>query len=150
MIYSESFLSPVGEITVFADESFLREIRFSGNTNADNPNSVTKQTVTELREYFDGKRKTFTVPFSPQGTDFQKRVWSALCTVPYGKTATYGDIARKIGNEKAYRAVGNANGRNPIPIIIPCHRIVASDGIGGYSSGLEIKRLLLKLENAEI
>ena len=150
MIYSESFQSPVGEITVFADESFLREIRFSGNNGAENPNPVTNRTVTELREYFDGKRKTFTVPFSPQGTDFQKRVWSALCTVPYGKTVTYGDIARKIGNEKAYRAVGNANGRNPIPIIIPCHRIVASDGIGGYSSGLEIKRLLLKLENVEI
>ncbi len=103
--------------------------------------------IKQIKEYTQGKRKTFNIKLNIQGTDFQKKVWKALCTIPFGKTASYKDIAIKIGNDKACRAVGMANGRNPIPIIVPCHRIINANGeLGGFSSGLKIKRKLLALE----
>jgi methylated-DNA-[protein]-cysteine S-methyltransferase len=90
----------------------------------------------ELEEYFQGKRKSFKVPFDIIGTPFQKKVWNALSTIPYGKTVSYKDIAEKIKNKKAFRAVGTANGKNPLCIIVPCHRVIAADGtLGGYSGG---------------
>lgn len=101
----------------------------------------------ELREYFNGERKVFTVPLNPAGTKFQKQVWNALLEIPYGQTASYQDIAVLINNQKAVRAVGNANGKNPIPIIIPCHRVIQKDGsLGGYTGGVDIKKTLLDLE----
>ena len=103
----------------------------------------------QLEEYFSGKRRKFTLPLDPQGTAFDKKVWKATQKIPYGQVRTYKDIAKMIGKPKASRAVGNALGRNPIPILIPCHRVIASNGtLGGYSSGLKIKKILLTLEKA--
>jgi methylated-DNA-[protein]-cysteine S-methyltransferase len=101
----------------------------------------------ELAEYFAGKRRTFTLPLAPQGTDFERSVWDALVAIPYGETRSYAEIARTIGRPDACRAVGRANGRNPIPIVIPCHRVIGSDGsLTGYGGGLDLKRFLLGLE----
>lgn len=103
----------------------------------------------QLDQYFRGKRRDFDLPMDIQGTDFQKRVWTELNQIPYGKTISYRELANRIDNENAARAVGTANGRNPLCIIIPCHRVIASDGtLGGYSGGLEIKARLLQLEQA--
>lgn len=113
--------------------------------------SVIKQTYDELCQYFNGKRHSFTVPLSPEGTTFQRSVWDVLLTIPYGKTLCYSEIAQRIGKPSAARAVGNAVGKNPICIILPCHRVIAKDnGIGGFSGGLDIKRLLLNLEGIKV
>ncbi len=105
----------------------------------------------QLREYFAGRRRDFDLPLAPVGTEFQLRVWTALRAIPYGAVRNYGDIARAIGQPKASRAVGQANGRNPLPIVIPCHRVIAGDGsIGGFSSGLGVKHRLLALEGVEL
>ncbi|MEE9168363.1 MAG: methylated-DNA--[protein]-cysteine S-methyltransferase, partial [bacterium] len=99
--------------------------------------------------YFRGKRMTFSVPIRFDGTDFQNKVWHALTEIPYGQTVTYKEVAEKIGNPKAVRAVGNANNRNPIAIVVPCHRVIGADGkLVGYGGGLEMKEKLLKLEGA--
>ncbi len=101
----------------------------------------------ELEEYFSGQRKEFDIPLAPQGTDFQKKVWKALQNINYGTTASYKEIAQKINNPKAVRAVGMANNQNPIAIIIPCHRVIGSNGkLVGYAGGLELKQKLLELE----
>jgi len=100
----------------------------------------------EINEYLEGKRKKFSIPFIFEGTEFQKKVWKEMIKIPYGETVSYGVLSKKIGKPKAYRAVANACGANKIPIIIPCHRVVASDGIGGYSSGVMIKKKLLQIE----
>lgn len=105
----------------------------------------------QLAEYFQGKRKEFTLPLAPQGTDFQKRVWEALCTIPYGQTRSYGEMAAQIGNPKACRAVGGANNKNPIMIFIPCHRVIGADGsLVGFGGGLQAKKYMLDLEKGEI
>jgi len=105
---------------------------------------------TQILEYFDGKRQSFTVAVNPCGTDFQKKVWKALCMIPYGSLRSYADIAAAIGNEKAARAVGAANGKNPIPLIIPCHRVVGADGsLTGFAHGVRIKEKLIKLEQGQ-
>lgn len=105
----------------------------------------------QLLEYFARTRTRFDLALNPAGTIFQRRVWKGLTEIPYGEVCGYGDLARRIGNTGAARAVGQANGANPIPIIIPCHRVIAADGsIGGYSSGLPIKRRLLALETIEL
>lgn len=110
---------------------------------------VLQKAVTQLEEYFAGARSEFDLPFDLEGTAFQKQVWKALTTIPYGKTKSYQDIARKINNGKACRAVGSANGKNPLCIVIPCHRVIASDGsLGGYSAGLKLKEKLMQLEGA--
>lgn len=104
----------------------------------------------QLMEYFQGKRKEFSIPLAPQGTEFQKKVWKALCTIPYGQTASYGEIATQIGNPKACRAVGGANNKNPIMIFIPCHRVIGADGsLVGFGGGLGAKRYMLDLEKGE-
>jgi methylated-DNA-[protein]-cysteine S-methyltransferase len=103
--------------------------------------------LSQLQEYFDGRRRSFTLDLSLTGTPFRQKVWRALTTIPYGQTSSYRDIGRAIGQATAARAVGNANGANPIPIVIPCHRVIASDGsLGGFTGGLGIKRALLDLE----
>lgn len=105
----------------------------------------------QLKEYLAGKRTAFDLPLKPQGTPFQQAVWKALLDIPYGQTATYGQIAAKVGNPKACRAVGMANNRNPIAVIIPCHRVIGADGgMTGYGGGLPIKRMLLDLENGHL
>lgn len=111
---------------------------------------VLRETYKQLVEYFNGKRKEFDIPLNPSGTDFQQQVWCELLKIPYGETRSYKDIALEIGNENAVRAVGNANNKNPIPIIIPCHRVIGSDNkLVGYAGGLDIKKNLLKIEGIE-
>ena len=100
----------------------------------------------QLEEYFAGERTDFDVPMELDGTDFQRAVWSELARIPYGETISYGELARRVGRPKGPRAVGQANGRNPIPIIVPCHRVLASNGIGGYGGGLPMKPALLAVE----
>jgi methylated-DNA-[protein]-cysteine S-methyltransferase len=107
---------------------------------------VVKDTVTQLEEYFAGERTEFDVPMEMDGTPFQKDVWAELSRIPYGTTISYGELARRVGRPKGPRAVGQANGKNPIPIIVPCHRVLASNGIGGYGGGLPMKRTLLAVE----
>lgn len=112
---------------------------------------ILAKTVKQLDEYFSGERKVFDIPFDLQGTSFQKLVWRQLSNIPFGTTVAYRDIAQKIKNPKAMRAVGSANGKNPICIIIPCHRVIAADGsLGGYSGGLAMKRKLLALEHSAV
>jgi len=105
--------------------------------------------VTELEEYFAGKRHEFTFPLDLRGTDFQRACWQALLAIPYGETRSYADIARAVGRPQAFRAAGMANNRNPVAIVVPCHRVIASDGtLCGYGGGLDLKRKLLELEGA--
>jgi O-6-methylguanine DNA methyltransferase len=105
--------------------------------------------VSELEEYFDGKRRSFAFPLDLRGTDFQLACWRALLAIPYGETRSYADIARAVGKPNAFRAVGMANNRNPVAIVVPCHRVIASDGtLCGYGGGLDVKRKLLELEGA--
>lgn len=106
-----------------------------------------KKANEELQEYFDGKRKLFDIPLAPQGTEFQQKVWKVLQEIPYGKTYSYKDVAIKVGNEKASRAVGMANNKNPIAIFIPCHRVIGANGkLVGYAGGLDVKEMLLAME----
>lgn len=113
--------------------------------------AVLKEAVRQVEEYLDGKRSEFDLPLEPIGTEFQMRVWRELARIPYGKTISYTELARKIRNEKAVRAVGTANGRNPLSLVIPCHRVIAADGsLGGYAGGLEIKKKLLDLEKLAV
>jgi methylated-DNA-[protein]-cysteine S-methyltransferase len=110
----------------------------------DGPN---RRVLSQLRKYLEGKLKQFDCPLDMEGTAFQKRVWSALKKIPYGKTRSYADVARAIGHPKAFRAVGNANGSNPVPIVVPCHRVIESNGgLGGYGSGIDVKKQLLEFE----
>ena len=110
---------------------------------------ATQPYIRELKEYFAGKRREFTFPLDLRGTDFQVKCWRALLDIPYGETRTYADIARAVGQPRGFRAVGLANNRNPIAIVVPCHRVIASDGtLCGYGGGLDVKRRLLELEGA--
>lgn len=113
-----------------------------------NESEILKEANKQLQEYFSGKRKMFSLPLAPNGTEFMKKVWNRLIEIPYGKTQSYKEVAGGIGNPKACRAVGLANNKNPIPIIIPCHRVIGADGrLIGYGGGLEIKAYLLNLES---
>jgi methylated-DNA-[protein]-cysteine S-methyltransferase len=107
---------------------------------------VLTEAARQIDEYLTGKRISFDLPLKIDGTDFQKSVWSELCKIPYGETASYSDIAKRIGRPGAFRAVGSACGANPIPLIIPCHRVVASIGLGGFAGGLALKRKLMEIE----
>ena len=110
---------------------------------------LVKKTAAQLNEYFAGKRKVFDLPLKPEGTDFQRSVWQALLTIPFGETRSYREIAVQTGNPKACRAAGMANNRNPIVIIIPCHRVIGANGdLTGYGGGLDIKKYLLELEGS--
>ena len=134
-------------LAVLTDGEAVREIRLGGEATRAAEGALECQVERELSEYFAGLRREFSFPINPAGTTFQRRVWKALERIPYGTVSTYGDIARAIGNPKAPRAVGMANHHNPIPIVIPCHRVVAAGGkLGGYGGGVELKRKLLALE----
>lgn len=154
MTYYTHMESPVGKLLLTADEKALTGIYFPGSHSAvvddwkEQPaHPVLKAAKRQLGEYFAGRRRDFDIPLSPKGTAFQLSVWKALRAIPYGKTRSYGDIARKIGRPKAVRAVGAANGANPISIVVPCHRVIGSDGsLTGYGGGLSRKRRLLALE----
>ena len=145
--------SPLGILTLCASEDGLFRVDFEERSPAvsvsvsDRAEWILTQASRELAEYFAGKRREFSVPLHPGGTPFQQKVWAALCRIPYGETRTYGEIARQIGAPKAARAVGMANHRNPLPLFIPCHRVVGASGeLTGYAGGLDHKRFLLALE----
>jgi len=141
--------TPVGKMYLEGDERYVTALRF-GSTEEDNPSPILMLAKEQLEEYFAGEREYFELPLKPEGTAFQQRVWAALLDIPYGETASYGEIAEKIGNPKGSRAVGMANNRNPIAIIIPCHRVIGTDGrLVGYGGGLQNKEFLLKLEKKE-
>ena len=121
----------------------------AGNALAADANPVATQLQAQLDEYFAGQRREFDLPLSPVGTEHQQRVWQELLRIPFGTTITYSELAQRIGNPKSVRAVGRANGANPIWIVIPCHRVVGADGsLTGYAGGVEVKRKLLELEGA--
>jgi len=140
-----------------ADEGGLRSINFPTSKRAQQPQAdwledraFFSETIRQLRAYFEGGLKEFDLPLAPEGTEFQMRVWQSLRDVPYGETISYGQLAARLGNPKASRAVGLANGSNPIPIIIPCHRVIGSNGsLVGYGGGLENKKILLALESRQ-
>lgn len=142
--------SPVGRLCIMENEDGICGVLFEKESIPEHhqcSSPLLLEAQTQLREYFDGKRREFDLPLSPKGTDFQKAVWKALLTIPYGETRSYGQIAAMVGNPKASRAVGMANNRNPISIIVPCHRVVGADGgLVGYGGGLDKKEFLLKLE----
>jgi len=154
--YYKEMDSPVGKLKLVGSDKGLAAVLWED----DDPRRINVRTYTEntthpvlldaqrqLEEYFAGERSLFSLPLDLIGTEFQKAVWRALSTIPYGETRTYTEIARQIGNEKAVRAVGAANGRNPISIIVPCHRVIGSSGdLTGFAGGLEAKASLLSLE----
>jgi methylated-DNA-[protein]-cysteine S-methyltransferase len=156
--FFKEIVSPVGRLKLVGSDKGLAAVLWED----DNPNrvrvkgyvrgdehTILLEAQRQLEEYFAGKRKSFELPLDPMGTDFQKEVWLALATIPYGETRSYSDIARQIGNLKAVRAVGAANGRNPISIILPCHRVIGASGdLTGFAGGLAAKARLLSLEGA--
>lgn len=143
-----TFRSPLGPLTLAETDGALAELRFGGCADeTPAPTPLLRRAEVELAEYFAGRRQEFALPLAPQGTPFQQSVWEALQRIPYGETCTYSRIAALIGRPKACRAVGMANHRNPLAIVIPCHRVVGSDGtLTGYAGGLAVKERLLRLE----
>lgn len=143
----------IGRIGIAEENGSITNLYFETDTLPQNACLSETEVITEafrqLDAYLSGELQTLTVPLAPQGTDFMRTVWAALCRVPYGKTACYKEIAIAAGSPKAARAVGLANNRNPIPLFIPCHRVIGSDGkLTGYRGGLAIKKLLLDIEKA--
>lgn len=157
MTYYTVMPSPIGEIMLSADGEGLTGLymefrRYEPPAQTDwvraDDNAILVQAHAQLDEYFGGKRTDFDLPLNPSGTAFQKQVWQELCNIPYGTTISYGELAARVGNPAASRAVGLANGRNPISIIVPCHRVIGADGsLTGYGGGLERKETLLAHES---
>jgi len=168
-LHSTMFISPVGPLFLAASGRGLVALEFDARlpgqqTIRPNPRDLRAESkavrfedsaralrpyVRELEQYFGGARREFTFPLDLRGTDFQLACWRALLAIPYGETRSYGDIARAVGRPKGFRAVGMANNRNPVAIVVPCHRVIASDGtLCGYGGGLDVKRKLLELEGA--
>lgn len=148
----ETYISAKGKtLRIVSDREAVKEISFvthTAETSSDLP-EILLQASAQLMEYFEEKRKTFDLNLNPDGTEFQKKVWGLLQTIPFGKTYTYAQMANKLGDPKVIRAAASANGKNPIAIIIPCHRVIGSDGsLTGYAGGLENKKFLLELEKA--
>jgi methylated-DNA-[protein]-cysteine S-methyltransferase len=134
--------------TLSHETAFRRSFRHDNLQPDDGHNAEAER---QLREYLAGERRVFELPLDPVGTPFQRQVWDALWDIPYGEVTTYGEIARRIGNPKSVRAVGAANGANPIAVILPCHRVIGSDGsLTGYGGGLPLKRKLLELEGVQV
>lgn len=152
--YVNVYKTKIGNITIINDGEYLTNITLNDNEIPSNSlkteNEIAKKTIKQIKEYLDGKRKEFSIPIKLNGTEFQKKVWQALQFIPYGETRSYEDIAKIINSPKACRSVGTANSRNPIAIIIPCHRVITkSGGLGGYAYGLEIKQKLLNIEKSQ-
>lgn len=150
--------SPIGKITLVASAEALvalyvkdEEKPKMAEAKRNEDNKIIQKTIKQLNEYFAGKRKDFDLPLDPHGTEFQNRAWDALCKIPYGEVWSYGKQAKFLKAPNAQRAVGGANGKNPIPVIIPCHRVIGSSGkLTGFAGGMEMKIFLLKLEGHEV
>jgi len=152
--------TPIGHLTIIASAEGITHILFDGREPADAgldetipavvDNAMLNRAATQLIEYFDGTRHEFDLPLDPSGTEFQVQAWLALADIPYGDTTTYASQAEAIGRPNAVRAVGSANGANPIPIVLPCHRVIGSDGsLTGYAGGIDVKRRLLEMERSQ-
>ena len=159
---SRSLDTPIGELTLLASDDGLTHVLFADQAPADvgldaedieegsAADPVLDATASQLAEYFDGERRTFDIPLDLGGTSFQREAWTALADVPYGETRSYAEQAESIGRPGAFRAVGAANGRNPVPIVLPCHRIVGADGsLTGFGGGLAVKEQLLRHEQSQ-
>ena len=147
--------TPIGTLLIAGDRDAVRRIEFpeEGKPARPEPDWIESalgpiaEAVCQLREYFSGQRTSFNLPLAPEGTEFQRNVWRRLQDIPYGETISYGELAKRVGNPKASRAVGAANGLNPLPIVIPCHRVIGSNGkLTGFGGGLPTKEALLTLE----
>lgn len=156
-IFHQTIDSPVGRLLIAASDEGLHAIEFPQGRHRlkrdahwqESPHPLLSEAARQLGEYFAGQRRVFDLPLAPQGTDFQQRVWQALRAIPYGQTRSYAQLATAIGQPKAMRAVGAANGRNPLSIVVPCHRVIGADGsLVGFGGGLPVKTFLLRLEGA--
>lgn len=156
MILHRRIESPVGPLVIAADDTGLRHIEFHQNRHPASrddwrggDNDVLQAAEAQLHEYFAGTRTCFELPLTPHGTPFQLSVWHELARIPYGATMSYAELAQRVGKPTATRAVGAANGRNPLPIVLPCHRVIGADGaLTGFGGGLPVKEYLLRLEGA--
>lgn len=155
--YTTTLDTPIGPLFLAASDAGLHLIEFAEPRHpaardpdwVDGPHPVLAETARQLRAYFAGECRTFDLPLAPQGTPFQREVWNALSTIGFGETWSYVDLARAVGRPKASRAVGAANGRNPLPIVVPCHRVIGANGsLTGFGGGLPTKEFLLSLEGA--
>ncbi len=144
----QSLSTPLGALRIRSDGSMLTEISFSASV-LDQPDSLTELACRQISEYFAGSRQAFSLPLLIRGTPFAQSVYRALLEIPYGQTTTYGLLAARAGYPGAARAVGSAMRKNPLVLVVPCHRVLAANGLGGYSCGLEKKRWLLLLEQAD-
>jgi methylated-DNA-[protein]-cysteine S-methyltransferase len=147
------FDSPIGRLRLLSNGAQLTGIEFEGQYSTqpgcETGDPVLAESIRQLRDYFAARRRSFTLPLAAQGTAFQRSVWAALASIPFGEVRSYRDIAHDIGNPAAVRAVGAANGRNPLPIVVPCHRVIGSNGaLTGFAGGLPAKTFLLRLEGA--
>ncbi|MGH9559544.1 MAG: methylated-DNA--[protein]-cysteine S-methyltransferase [Bryobacteraceae bacterium] len=147
--------TPIGRLLIAGDETAIRRIEFPQGKNPGRPEDgwvesargPVGEAIRQLRQYFKGERTGFDLPLAPEGTEFQRSVWRRLQEIPYGETISYGELAKRVGNAKASRAVGAANGMNPIPIVIPCHRVIGANGkLTGFGGGLPTKEALLAIE----
>ena len=150
--------SPVGPLLLAAGDDGLRAIEFQasrhpgprGDDWREGDHPLLREARAQLDEYFAGERRGFDLPLAPRGTEFQRATWQALASIPYGSTISYAELATRVGRPKAMRAVGAANGRNPLPIVLPCHRVIGADGsLTGFGGGLPTKQFLLSLEGAQ-
>ena len=142
--------SPLGPLTLFSENQCLIALVF-GRYGSYDDTPLFRKAKRQLNEYFSGQRQTFSLPLHPEGTAFQRRVWLALQGIPYGTAISYRELAARVGSPRGFQAVGQANGHNPLPILSPCHRVIAADGsLGGYASGLDRKRFLLDLEGVPV
>lgn len=157
IIYHTHVESPVGPLLLAASDAGLHAIEFHATQHpvarsddwVEGDHPLLRRAAVQLQEYFAGTRHTFDLPLAPDGTEFQRRVWQTLSTIPYGQTVSYAELASRVGRPSASRAVGAANGRNPLPIVLPCHRVIGANGsLTGFGGGLPTKRFLLELEGA--
>ena len=157
-VYYTTFESPIGALLLAGDSNALHRVSFESSKRAAPPQPDWKrdrapftEVIRQLETYFRGELKEFDLPLAMDGTEFQLHVWNALRAIPYGETISYAQLAERIGNPKAVRAVGLANGSNPIPIIVPCHRVIGNDGsLTGFGGGLSTKKKLLELESKQL
>lgn len=147
--YTKNIATPVGTIRITADETAIVGLTWTTGSEGGDDSPLLRAAEAQLREYFSGRRKEFDLPLELAGTPFQRKVWRALQEIPFGKTWSYRQLAERVGSPRAVRAVGSANGKNPVSILVPCHRVIRHSGeLGGYAGGLGAKRLLLDLEGA--
>lgn len=154
-MWFDEFKTPIGMLKIAVDAKGLRYVLFESNKHEPSnikdwkkDRSVTNEARQQLLEYFSGERRAFELEVSLAGTEFQRRTWQTLASIPYGQTWSYAELAKRVDSPKAVRAVGAANGRNPLPIVLPCHRVIGSDGsLTGFGGGLPVKQWLLEHEN---